>query len=739
MCNKKIINIKWFNLAIIWAQYSLLISSHPLSTSSFSAGRIDINTFGIEDHVNRTCLTSICNETLNNKHILEIYSHMNTQADPCENFHEYACGKWQQQLQNLNAHNMMNLAHDLQIQKFVKLMQNLLNETDAQLFSSNERLAKKSIQEIEAFNTADAALQQQHDAIATKILQYYKVCKKTAENTAKLSSYVEQIQEMGLWPYTWHQQQQNWLELLGNFGRFGQNSAFLNMQVEQMNTSYHAIYIQSYDPQNRLSISEDIYEILSDYTSKSLPELQQDFVSLENDLKATVKNNCESSGVPRDAENECDLQKSYTLQDLQSQCNNINWSKYLESLLSRQLKENEQIMVDDLISIKKITAYLNQANGELLSLYILAHFLLYLKSLPHTLLEGKNVTSSEHCVLHMTKTLFLPMNWMYEQAYYKPVREESDKIIRHIFAEVKEEMLKRLNENKMNLSATASQSLKQKLKGIRLNIGNLPEQETKQFYESYLENLNITQNFYANHLNALAHFYQHQRFLSELPQLQWTSEDFTDSASNQTRLSSWHSFHLHPPHFSDLLESSPYYYCLSNIIIIPHAYLQTPFYDAHFWPSLLYGDLATTLGHELIHAFDNDFIIYDRLGNPSTVYQEIEANSALNTSMNCLKEGTSFLTERVADIGGTRLALNAFIKNSSSSAQQDNKRLFFIQFAQFFCGGVSDYEKFKSVDPYHDLDSIRLNHTLAHMPEFAQAFGCKREASMNPKIRCELW
>ncbi|XP_073821636.1 neprilysin-like 4 [Musca autumnalis] len=451
------------------------------------------------------------------------------------------------------------------------------------------------------------------------------------------------------------------------------------------------------------------------YTNKSLAELQGEFEKLELDLKEIIANATQDEG-----DDEYDPCEDMTWQELLQRNSSINWRLLLSGY---DMELGDVVTTNDLPAMEKVENYLNASDQRLLFLYSLTRFINHLQNHPHNIV-GKG-SSSFDCLRHMRKIFPLTMNYVYDKVYYNHERRSlSDPIINSVFEKLKQQFSLDLDNNQMHLTPESVQYLKNKLAALQLNIGNLPHNVSEEFYTEFISDLNVTgqQSFYRNHLEAVRHFFRHHRLL----------------ASPSKFSPVWYSFNLHMPDFWDNIDSTAYYFSRANYIVLPFAYLQLPFYDHQFWPSLLYGDLANTLGHELIHAFDTEFIYYDYAGN----YNEDIPMAAINNpnfqaNRQCLeREPTKFLSERIADISGTRLALRTFVKDPLFL--RHNGKLFFLQFAQFFCGST-DKETFAKQDNSHDSDSERLNYTLAHLPEFAEVFQCPRDSPMNPKEKCRLW
>uniref|UniRef100_A0A034VKH2 Endothelin-converting enzyme 1 n=2 Tax=Bactrocera dorsalis TaxID=27457 RepID=A0A034VKH2_BACDO len=732
-------------------------------------------------HVNKTCLTSTCNNTLTEQHLEQLERNIDWTVNACDDFHTHACGKWVPPSGQQSTASMMQVGEESLTARYVELFERSLNERRAErrdaaavtaaltraaqrqqvrrarrhgtraaakhmgaTGSGSEKQLETALNvevPIEAYDMTTEA--EDYDLVLSSLLRYYRVCKQAERLTVR--GYYNEIRAEGLLrPHKRH-----WQELLANFARYGYGEQFIFFRVRQQNASQHDITVLPHDTHKRLNLTAEIYELLRAHTHKSRAELATEFRALETHVEGVVNNMCAEDGVaynnntvssttaraeqhavndqpaiPISAEEDCDLTETLTFAELTQRCVAVDWQRFIGAPLGRHMHAADPIRIDSVATVCKLARYHNQAeHAQINFLYTLARFLSYLEQQQYN--PVRLGSSGATCIRHMRKTLPVAMTYVYDRAYYAPVRADSDRVILTIFAQLKAEFARTLTLNRMQFDADIVEYLQQKLLTLRINLGNLPPAVNSSFYVDLMWRLNVSHNnFYRNHMHALAHTYGHLRRLAS-------------SASKKHSRSAWYTFNYHEPTFPDNLDATPYYFCLSNMIIVPYAYLQTPFYDRQFWSILLYGDLANTLGHELIHSFDSSFLEYDHVGNMNELMmQRISSNANFARNSQCLSQGTKFLAERIADVSGTRLALNTFMRDPQFV--KTNGRLFFLQFAQFFCSNT-DEATHQLQDRWHDTDALRLNYTLSQMPEFMEAFNCPAQSRMNAMHRCGLW
>jgi endothelin-converting enzyme/putative endopeptidase len=199
--------------------------------------------------------------------------------------------------------------------------------------------------------------------------------------------------------------------------------------------------------------------------------------------------------------------------------------------------------------------------------------------------------------------------------------------------------------------------------------------------------------------------------------------------------------------------NNAYYNPLMNEIVFPAGILQEPLFSIHADLAANYGATGATVGHEITHGFDDEGRQFDENGNLKDWWSEY-STTRFNEKAQCLErqydqytvangvhvKGALTLGENIADLGGLKIALNAFQKTSPTQPTGAEYQRFFVAYAQSWCGKATpEYEKnIVQVDP-HSPARFRVNGVVVNMPEFSQAFSCKEGQAMSPKNRCQVW
>jgi putative endopeptidase len=204
-----------------------------------------------------------------------------------------------------------------------------------------------------------------------------------------------------------------------------------------------------------------------------------------------------------------------------------------------------------------------------------------------------------------------------------------------------------------------------------------------------------------------------------------------------------------------------YYNPSMNDINFPAGILQTPFYNPKATDAENYGHIGGIVGHELTHGFDDEGRQFDGNGNLSDWWTAEDAKKFEEKADCTVKEYDSFvpvddvhvngkltLGENTADNGGLRLAFIAFLadakrKNIDLTQKQNGYtpiQQFFLGHGQNWCGSTRPEQLRLQVqtDP-HSPREFRVNGVVRNIPEFGQAFGCKTGQPMMPQNSCRVW
>lgn len=205
-----------------------------------------------------------------------------------------------------------------------------------------------------------------------------------------------------------------------------------------------------------------------------------------------------------------------------------------------------------------------------------------------------------------------------------------------------------------------------------------------------------------------------------------------------------------------------YYNPSMNDINFPAGILQSPLFSIIATDAQNYGHIGAIVGHELTHGFDDEGRQFDGYGNLSDWWTPEDAKKyeAMTdcevkeygnfTAVDDLKlNGKLTLGENTADNGGLRLAFVALEEdakrnnidlNAKDAAGYTTMQQFFLAYGQNWCGANRPEQVRLQVqtDP-HSPREFRVNGVIQNMPEFGKAFGCKTGQPMMPANACRVW
>jgi putative endopeptidase len=204
-----------------------------------------------------------------------------------------------------------------------------------------------------------------------------------------------------------------------------------------------------------------------------------------------------------------------------------------------------------------------------------------------------------------------------------------------------------------------------------------------------------------------------------------------------------------------------YYNPSMNDINFPAGVLQPAFFDASVPSALNYGHIGLFMGHEMTHGFDDQGRQFDGHGNLNDWWTKEDA-AKFTEKADCIVNeygqfsvgdtkinGKLTLGENTADNGGMRLAYMAFLARAAEQGVELDKKAadgytpiqeVFLGFAQDWCAvWRPEMERLIATTDPHSPDRFRANGVLVNMPEFGKAFGCKVGQPMVAVKACRVW
>ena len=204
-----------------------------------------------------------------------------------------------------------------------------------------------------------------------------------------------------------------------------------------------------------------------------------------------------------------------------------------------------------------------------------------------------------------------------------------------------------------------------------------------------------------------------------------------------------------------------YYNPGMNDINFPAGILQPPFYDFKIDPAVNFGGIGVVIGHEMTHGFDDQGSQFDPQGNVRSWWTP-EDKKKFDERTDCeVKEYGNFevapgqtlngkltLGENTADNGGLHIAFAALKETLAKEGIDPSKKIdgytsaqrFFLGFGQVWCENQTEQvARLRAKTDPHSSGQWRTNGAVQNFDEFGKAFGCKVGQPMMPANACRVW
>ena len=202
-----------------------------------------------------------------------------------------------------------------------------------------------------------------------------------------------------------------------------------------------------------------------------------------------------------------------------------------------------------------------------------------------------------------------------------------------------------------------------------------------------------------------------------------------------------------------------YYNPSFNEIVFPAGILQPPFFNADADDAINYGAIGAVIGHEISHGFDDQGSQYDAEGNlkswwtkdDRTAFEEKAACVSNQFSGYQIQDGLNIngkltLGENIADLAGLTAAYAAYQKSLEGKPRPENidgfspEQRFFLGYAQVWATkSTPEFERQQVLTDPHSNARYRVNGPLSNLPQFANAYGCKQGQKMVRPDACAIW
>ncbi|OUJ70208.1 M13 family metallopeptidase [Hymenobacter crusticola] len=203
-----------------------------------------------------------------------------------------------------------------------------------------------------------------------------------------------------------------------------------------------------------------------------------------------------------------------------------------------------------------------------------------------------------------------------------------------------------------------------------------------------------------------------------------------------------------------------YYNPLNNEIVFPAGILQPPFFDPQADDAVNYGGIATVIGHEISHGFDDQGSQFDAQGRFTNWWTKVDQENFTARGAALSKQFSQYvaldtlhvngkltLGENIGDLCGVTVAYQAFKKTAQGKSTQlidglTPDQRFFLSYATIWRRKVRTESLRTQVltDP-HSPAQFRVDGPLSNLDAFYTAFNIKEGDAMWRPVneRVTIW
>ncbi|XP_058797327.1 neprilysin-4-like isoform X2 [Phymastichus coffea] len=651
--------------------------------------------------------------------------YMDRTVAACDDFYQYSCGNWDK----YNSIPEDKTGYDV----FETLRESL-------------DLVLKQLLE-EPVSSADA-----YDASAVrKAKNLFDSCMNSGILERRLERpLLELLDDLGGWPIIrpeWDYRRFDWLLLVARL-RLYSNDILISEWIGPDIKNSEQYIIQDY----YLEASNTVYLMAyKNYLVTIASLLGASLKSASLHAEELVRFEIQLANItlsPSERRNSSELYRRMRLDELHALIPEIDWHRYLSLVLDRPVGLSEPVMVFATEYLQNLVKLLSRTPPRIVANYLLWRFVRHrvnnlddrfqeAKQTFYYILLGREKAPSrwKNCVAQVNWNMGVAVGSIFVRKYFD---ETSKNDTLFMTREIQNAFHELLNQSPW-LDTTTKRLASEKVKAMQLRIGYPdfilhPSELDRQFHDVHIH----PDKYFENILNMLRHTtrVEHDRLGTPVNKTLWnTGPAIVNAYYNRNR----------------------------NQITFPAGILQPPFYHRYFPRSLNYGGIGVVIGHEITHGFDNKGRMFDKFGNFHRWWSEATINEFEQRASCFIDQYNKYMVkdvalqvdgfntqgENIADNGGIKQAFRAYEKwlSQNSDAKESlpgidatGKQLFFLNFAQVWCGSMRpEAMRHKIKTDLHSPGRFRVIGTLSNFEEFSKAFNCPLGSPMNPVNKCLVW
>ncbi|KAK4881417.1 hypothetical protein RN001_004736 [Aquatica leii] len=670
-----------------------------------------------------SCLSSSCVHTTN-----ELLAHMDLDVDPCDDFYEFACGSF-----------MDNVQLDDEPHKTIKtFMQNTVEDRIRGIIEEPE---------------------ESDDPRSIRMSKrLYRSCMNLSAIEEKgLRLIKDSLRQIGGWPLlegnNWKEKDFDWKTATYKLRELGYGfEFFIVMHVTTDEREPLKKIIQLDKPWfQHIHTPEEEEALYNLFVNVSLA-FGADKVRARSELREVIdfrKSLFTKSEEEKDDEEKYD---PLTISELQYKFREIPWLEYINRLqfpapnisyeqivavgdssyflrLQNALRRTTKRILANYISIKTIIDHSTYLTKDIEDIVVK-----YLRSIEEESIEALP-PRHRFCSTVVSFVFPLPLQAAYVEKYFSITAKDHVININHNIKNQFKDVINNLKWMDEETRVKAIERISSSRNYIAFPNELLHFDKIEQRYIGYQME---EDNFLASMLNA--EYYETNNKFKQLHEPVEKDEELNDEYATHTEIS---------------------YFPRDNTIRIPSGALQDVMFDKDRPQYLNYGALGSSIGHQIFHtvfdsaSFKHETKYYDWLSTQTMLnFNEKLSCVAMHYGRFFVPEIREYLNssntknEDLADIAGLKIAYESYNNwlNKNGPEQKlpgleySPKQLFWIAFAVTHCGKDTKKSMEHSIAHYYrSIDKFRVLGSLRNLDEFSRDFQCSSDSFMNNNQKCELW
>lgn len=679
------------------------------------------------------CLTAGCV-----KAAARILTAMDQTVNPCDDFFEFACGNW----------NKINIIPD-----------------DRALYNTFSKLADDILGILK--DLLEAPITKKDSKATQNSKKLYASCvNETLIDLQGLEPIKSLLRELGGWPVVmgneWKEEDVDLIDLIVKL-RLYNNKILIDQWVSADDKNSKVNIIQLDQPDLGME-SPDYYikpaegELLQVY-EKLARDVAIIFGANETRAKQEVHDlvqlEVKLANITVPETERRDSEKMYnrmTVKELQKMIPGFDWLLYLQKMfkfVGIEINENEEVVVYSPDYLKKMVDLILQTDKRTLVNYMIWRIMMNrIPNLPREYRAIKNEYSKKmfgseterarwkECVEYVKENLGNPVGRMFIEENFDETSKTTALEMIHNIRDAFYDLLKEADWMDQPTQLVA----REKAEAVTEKIG---------YSDSILNDTALNEEF-QDVTYSPDHYFEN--VLANIRHITVTNLKRLRDPVDRTKWSTTPAV------------VNAFYSSAKNQIMFPAAILQPPFYSKEYPKSLNYGGIGMVIGHEITHGFDDRGRQFDKDGNLIQWWDDIviqkfkeraqciidQYNNYTVPGLNINVNGILTQGENIADNGGIKEAYKAYRKWVADRGSEeprlpgmedyDNNQLFFINFAQVWCGTMRPEASINRIrTSVHSPGRYRVIGTLQNLDAFSEAFKCKANSYMNPPHKCSVW